>query len=94
MKPPYDKYYWHNFYDKTLSNRLLLAILEFKLDVIFPVNSCHLDDRKFLRINPRRKILVLKSSVYSRENIYVLNTNNSKIRMFMMEAEHYKLMRI
>lgn len=86
MKPPYDKYYWHHFYDKTLANRLLLSILEFKLDLEFPINSCYLDDRRFLRINPRRKVLVLRSSVYSREPIYVLNTNNSKIRMFFMDA--------
>lgn len=24
---PYDSYYWHHFYDKTMSNRLLLSIL-------------------------------------------------------------------
>ena len=66
VKPPYDKYFWQNFYDKTNSNRVLLSILETKLDVEFPLNSCHLDDRRFMRINPRRKVLVLKSSVYSK----------------------------
>ena len=24
---PYDSYYWHHFYDKTMQNRLLLSIL-------------------------------------------------------------------
>lgn len=94
LSPPYDKYYWHHFYDKTLQNRLLLSILQFSLKLEFPINSAMLDDRRFLRINPRRKVLVLKSSVYSRENIYILNTDNKKIRMFIMDAEHYKLMRI
>lgn len=94
MKPPYDKYFWHHFYDKTLSNRILLSILQLKLNIQFPINSCFLDDRRFIRINPRRKILVLKSSVYSREPIYIINTSNPKIRMFLIDAQNYKLMRI
>ena len=32
-KPPYDRYYWHHFYDRTLANRILLSILEFKLEI-------------------------------------------------------------
>ena len=47
-----------------------------------------------MRINPRRKVLVLKSSVYSKEYIYVLNTSNPKVRVFFMQGENYKLMRI
>lgn len=94
FKPPYDRYYWHLFYDKVLANRLLLAILEFKLELEFPINSCHLDDRRFLRINPRRKVLTLKSSVYSQDDIYILNTSNPKIRLFLIDGERYKFMRI
>lgn len=27
---PYDKYYWHHFYDKVPANRLLMSMIEMK----------------------------------------------------------------
>jgi hypothetical protein len=60
----------------------------------YGIQSCRLDDRRYLRINCREKILVLRSSVYAEENIYILNTEDPKIKMFVMDGEHFKLMRI
>lgn len=91
---PYDKYYWHHFYDRVNANRLLLSILELKPEIKYNVQSCMLMDRRFLRINCRQKILVLRSSVYSEQNIYILDTSNPKIKLFLTDGEHYKLMRI
>jgi hypothetical protein len=62
---PYDKYYWHHFYDRVAANRLLLSVLEMRPELKFGVQSCKIDDRKFLRINCRQKVLVLRSSIYS-----------------------------
>lgn len=53
-----------------------------------------INDRRMYRINIKSKLLVLKSSVYSKEDIYVLPTDNPKIRVFFMQGEGYKLMRI
>ncbi len=53
-----------------------------------------LNDRKFLRVNCRQKILVVRSSVYAEEPIYILDTHIPKVRLFVMGAEHYKLMRM
>ncbi len=38
------------------------------------------------RINVKNKLLILKSSVYSKEDIYIINTNNPKIRIFLMQG--------
>lgn len=46
------------------------------------------------RLNINNKILILRSSVYSKEDIYIISTSNPKIRMFFMQGENYKLMRI
>jgi len=91
---PYDKYYWHHFYDKANANRLLLSILELRPQLKYHIQSCHLNDRKFMRINCKQKILILKSSIYADQSIYILDTHNPKIKMFLIEGEHYKLMRM
>ena len=62
---PYDSYYWHHFYDKTMQNRLLLSILELKPEIKFGLQTCLLNDRKFLRLNIKQKLLTLRSSIYS-----------------------------
>ncbi len=46
------------------------------------------------RLSIQNKILILRSSVYSKEDIYIIGTSNPKIRMFFMQGEGYKLMRI
>ena len=66
VSPPYDKYYWNNFYDRTPDNRLLLSILETKLEIPFSLNNGFINDKKMFRINTKGKILVLRSSVYSK----------------------------
>ena len=45
-----------------------------------------INDRRMYRINVKSKLLVLKSSVYSKEDIYVLPTDNPKIRVFFMQG--------
>lgn len=86
IKPPYEKYYWNNFYDKTQDNRLLLSILQTKLNINYSMNSSMLNDKRYYRINTKNKILILKSSVYSKEDIYVIPTDNPKIRFFFMQG--------
>lgn len=66
LKPPYDKYYWNTFYDKTKENRILLSILQTKLDLTYPINTAMINDKRMYRINVKNKLLVLKSSVYSK----------------------------
>ena len=58
------------------------------------MQSCYLNDRRFMRINLRQKMLVLRSSIYPEQNIFILDTHNPKIKMFIMDGEHYKLMRM
>lgn len=53
-----------------------------------------LNDRRFLRINCRQKVLVVRSSIYAEEPIYILETHLPKVKMFLVGAEHYKLMRM
>ena len=91
---PYDKYYWHHFYDRVPNNRLLLAVLELQSQLKYPLQTCRLEDRPFLRINPRQKVLQLKSSVYPEQSIWVLETHNPEVRLFLTGGEHYKLMRM
>lgn len=69
---PYEGYYWHHFYDRVPANRLLLAVLELRPELKFPVQTCLLNDRKFLRVNCRQKVLAVRSSVYAEEAIYIL----------------------
>lgn len=39
-------------------------------------------------------MLVLRSSIYSEKSIFILDTQNPKIKMFVTDGEHYKLMRM
>lgn len=80
---PYDKYYWHHFYDKVPTNRLLLSMIEMKPELKYNLQSCHINDRRFIRINCRQKMLVLRSSIYPEQNIFILDTHNPKIKMFI-----------
>lgn len=50
------------------------------------MQTCMLMDRKFLRINCRQKILILRSSIYAEQNIYILDTQNPKIKIFLTEG--------
>jgi hypothetical protein len=91
---PYDRYYWHHFYDKVAANRLLLSMLEMKPELNCGIQSCRLNDRRYMRLNLRQKILVLRSSIYPQHSIFVLDTHNPKVKLFFTDGEHYKLMRM
>lgn len=91
---PYEKYYWHYFYDRVQTNRLLLSMLEMRPELKYSIQSCYLMDRRFLRINCKQKLLILRSSIYPEKNIYVLDTHIPKIKMFLIDGENYKLMRM
>jgi len=43
-------------------------------------------DRKFLKINCKQKILIFRSSIYAEQNIYILDTHNPKIKMFLTDG--------
>ena len=45
-----------------------------------------LNDKRMYRMNIKNKLLVLKSSVYAKEDIYIVPTNNPKIRVFFMQG--------
>ncbi len=94
MEKPYDKYYWKGFADKAKENRLLLAVMEMRLTLTCSINTAVLNDRRMFRLNLHNKVLCLRSSVYSSELVYILPTANPKIRVFYLNAEPFKLMRI
>lgn len=52
LNMPYDRYFWSNFYDRTLSNRLLLSILEVQISFPYSCTSSKLNSQPFIRICP------------------------------------------
>jgi hypothetical protein len=58
------------------ANRLLLAILEERVEFTHPINSVMLNDGMCMRMRIREKILVLKSSISPKDAIYILPTKN------------------
>lgn len=58
------------------ANRLLLAILEERVELICPINSVIFNDNSFMRLRLRQKVLTLKSSISPKDIIYILPTKN------------------
>ena len=63
-------------------------------EVKYGMQSCYLMDRRFLRMNCRQKLLILRSSIYPEQNIYILDSHIPKIKLFLTDGENYKLMRM
>lgn len=76
------------------ANRLLLAILEERIQLPYAVNSCSLSDEMYMRVRLREKLLMLRSSISPKDVIYVLPTRNDKLKLFVMSATIFKQMRI
>lgn len=91
---PYERYYWKEHYDMDRANRILLAILEDRIQFRYSINSCRFNDESFMRLRIRDKVLMLKSSISPKDIIYILPTRNDKIKVFVMSATIFKQMRI
>ena len=69
-------------------------MIEMKPELKYNLQSCYINDRRFIRLNSKQKMLVLRSSIYPEQNIFILDTHNPKVKMFVTNGEHYKLMRM